>query len=51
MTLGMRPGEVSGLTWEAIDFDVGTLIVYQALGKAAGEPVLKPTKLKRTRNT
>jgi integrase len=49
MTLGMRPGEVSGLTWEAIDFDAGTLTVYQALGKAAREPVLKPTKTKRTR--
>lgn len=27
MTLGLRPGEVSGLTWEAIDFDGGTLTV------------------------
>lgn len=49
ITLGMRPGEVSGLTWEAIDFHSGTLTVYQALGKAAGELVLNPTKTKRTR--
>ena len=49
LTLGMRPGEVSGLVWEAIDFDAGTLTVYQALGKRAGEPLLKPTKTKRSR--
>jgi integrase len=36
MTLGLRPGEVSGLTWEAIDFDDGTLTVYQALGWPGG---------------
>ena len=49
MTLGLRPGEVSGLTWEAIDFDDGTLTVYQALGWPGGKPDLKPTKSKRSR--
>jgi len=49
MTLGLRPGEVSGLTWEAIYFDGGTLTVYQALAWPGGKPVLKPTKCKRSR--
>lgn len=49
ITLGLRPGEVSGLTWEAIDFGGGTLTVYQSLGWPGGQPVLKPTKSKRSR--
>ncbi len=42
LTLGLRPGEVSGLTWEAID--ASTLTVYQSMGWTAGRPALKPTK-------
>lgn len=49
MTLGLRPGEVSGLTWEAIDFDGGTMTVHRALGWPGGKPVIKPTKSKRSR--
>ena len=49
VTLGLRPGEVSGLVWEAIDFEAARLTVYQALGRANGKPTLKPTKTKRSR--
>jgi integrase len=48
-TLGLRPGEVSGMTWEAIDLDAGTLTVYQSLGWPGGRPTLKPTKTGRSR--
>ena len=44
MTLGLRPGECSGLAWESIDFEMGTLTVYQALAWPGKRPVLKPTK-------
>jgi integrase len=49
MTLGLRPGEVSGLTWESVDFDEQTLAVYQSLGWPGGKPRLKFTKSKRSR--
>lgn len=49
VTLGLRPGEVSGLTWEAIGFDSRTMTVYQSLGWPGGKPKLKPTKNKRSR--
>src|SRR5690606_11794282 len=51
---GLRPGEALGLPWEAIDFDTGTLRVFQALheeGRGKGEkrsekPRLRIGKLK-----
>lgn len=42
LTLGLRPGEISGLTWEAIDGDKVT--VYQSMGWTGGKPQLKGTK-------
>lgn len=44
MTLGLRPGEVSGLTWESIDFDAETVTVYQSLTWSENSPRLKQTK-------
>lgn len=44
LTLGLRPEEVSGLTWDAIDYGRYTLTVYQALGVVDGKPALKDTK-------
>lgn len=49
MTLGLRPGEVSGLTWEAADLDAGSLVVFQSLAWPGKKPVLKDTKTKRGR--
>jgi integrase len=49
LTLGLRPGEVSGLTWEAIDFDNEVLNVYQSLGWSEARPALKETKTGSTR--
>jgi integrase len=31
LTMGLRPGEVTGLSWEAVDLDEGVLTVRQAL--------------------
>lgn len=31
LMLGLRPGELTGLPWDAIDFDAGTLAVRQSL--------------------
>ena len=44
LTLGLRPGEVSGLTWGAIDYGRYTVTVYQSLGVVDGQPALKRTK-------
>ena len=46
ITMGLRPGEVSGLVWDAVDFDRRTVTVYQAMG---GDRHLKTTKTGRTR--
>lgn len=42
LTLGLRPGEISGLTWEAVDGD--RLVIFQSLSWTAGRPRLKDTK-------
>lgn len=44
LTLGLRPGEVSGLTWGAIDYGRYTVTVYQSLGVSDDKPALKETK-------
>ena len=31
LTMGLRPGEVTGLPWDAVDLDEGVLTVRQAL--------------------
>jgi integrase len=49
LTLGLRPGEVSGLTWEAIDFDNGVVNVFQSLGWSDTGPALKEPKTRTTR--
>ena len=47
LTLGMRPGEISGLTWEAIDAD--KVAVYQSLSWSGGKPRHKETKTGNSR--
>lgn len=46
VTMGLRPGEISGLPWDAVDLEAGVLVVSQALGT---DGKLKPTKTGRTR--
>lgn len=47
--LGLRPGEVSGLTWAAINLDAAVMVVHSSLGWTAGQPALKPPKTGGTR--
>jgi integrase len=59
INLGMREGELLGLTWPAIDFDAGTLRIFQQLQRAKmpGEPqaprafLLQSTKTKAGERT
>ena len=37
LALGLRQGEALGLTWDAVDLDVGTLAVRQALQRQPGK--------------
>jgi integrase len=51
LLLGLRPGEADALTWSAVDFEAGTLIIRHALQRGdGGRPLaLGPTKTKGTR--
>lgn len=50
VTMGLRRGELAGLEWSHIDFNLGTLEVKQTIPKLVdGIPVLKGTKNKKTR--
>jgi integrase len=42
LTLGLRPGEVSGLTWTAVDLDRGVAVIHQAMTWVKQVPTLKP---------
>ncbi len=50
LTMGLRPGEVSGLTWESLDLDHGVMVVHQAMTWLKEVPTLKSsTKTGRVR--
>lgn len=49
VTMGLRPGEVCGLTWDAVDLADGRAIIHQSLGWVAGEAELKAPKTRRPR--
>ncbi len=51
LALGMRQGEILGLTWSNVDLSAGTLRVKQALQKINGEWQLVEPKTKRSRRT
>ena len=49
LTMALRPGEVSGLTWDVIDLSQGRIIVHRSLGWVGRRPELKSPKTKRLR--
>jgi len=50
LTMGLRPGETSGLTWESIDLDGGVMVIHQAMAWVKEVPTLKAsTKTGRVR--
>ena len=47
LALGLRQGEALGLTWDAVDFEIGTVTVRQALQRVRGKGlVMVPPKSK-----
>jgi integrase len=44
LVLGLRRGEVLGLTWDQVDFDRGELYVGEQLQRARGQLVLREVK-------
>ncbi len=38
LLLGLRPGEVSALHWDAIDLDEARMVVYRSLSWTNGKP-------------
>jgi integrase len=49
VTLGLRPGEVSGLSWPDLDLENGLVVIHRALAWIGKRPYLKETKTKRAR--
>lgn len=49
IVLGLRRGELLGLTWSAVDLDEGRLVVRQALTWVNGERRLQPPKTRASR--
>jgi integrase len=44
LVLGLRKGEVLGLTWELIDFDAGELYIGEQLQRVGGHLVRREVK-------
>lgn len=51
LALGMRQGEILGLTWDLIDFDAGTINVAGQLQRVGGEFARRTTKSKASKRT
>lgn len=43
LTMALRPGEVSGLTWHSVDLDEGMAIIHQVMAWVKEVPTLKPS--------
>ena len=48
---GLRVGEATGLTWDSIDLETGTIRVTQQLQRVEGKLTLKPLKSRSSRRT
>ncbi len=47
--LGMRPGELTGLLWEHVDFDTGIITIWESLKHRKGKLWQGDTKTQRSR--
>lgn len=48
---GLRPGELTGLRWQDVDFSEGVIRVRKSLNWASGQPVLDDLKTESSRRT
>jgi integrase len=51
VTMGLRPGELTGLSWRDVDLDAGVLHVRRALKREHNRPVMGELKTKRSRRS
>jgi integrase len=51
VTMGLRPGELTGLSWRDVDLDAGLLHVRRTLKRENGRPVMGELKTKRSRRS
>ncbi len=51
VTMGLRPGELTGLSWRDVDLDAGVLHVRRALSRENNRPVMGELKTKRSRRS
>jgi len=51
LTMGLRQGEALGITWDAVDLDLGYLRVTKQLQRIHGSPKLVEPKTERSRRT
>jgi integrase len=49
LTLGLRPGEISGLTWPAIDLAASKVVIHQSFAWVSDQPMMKAPKTGRSR--
>jgi integrase len=51
VTMGLRPGELTGLSWRDVDLDAGVLHVRRTLKREQNRPVVGEVKTKRSRRS
>jgi integrase len=51
VTMGLRPGELTGLSWRDVDLDAGVLHLRRALKRENNRPVMGELKTKRSRRS
>ncbi|HET9610560.1 MAG TPA: hypothetical protein VFP06_13205 [Acidimicrobiales bacterium] len=51
VTMGLRPGELTGLSWRDVDLDAGVTHVRQTLERENNRPVMGELKTKRSRRS
>ncbi len=51
VTMGLRPGELTGLSWRDVDLDAGVLHIRRALTRENNRPVMGELKTKRSRRS
>ena len=51
VTMGLRPGELTGLSWRDVDLDAGVIHVRRTLKRENNRPVMGELKTKRSRRS